>query len=280
MYESLVLISELVLSAYPILIKRVNASVFLQTGVRMAIFSVLAFVAAVVTQSSLSLSGSNVIMSGLLNLLHVGSSYTAFEALPAGNAMSLFYTYPITNLLGAAWVLGERIPTSSLPWMGIAMIGSILVAQPTGKWSLFGVLAALTAALTETGIYLWFRKQTTTEDQPWKTMLEMYGGSGLLWMALIPLVLLWGTSTFQTSSRDLMTMVLFNALVGFVGYGMRFFTIPHVSTVAFSLMSFFGIVGAYLLGWMFVGEVPTWTQGLGAVAIMIANGFLLRKENV
>jgi probable blue pigment (indigoidine) exporter len=278
MYESLVLASELVLSAYPILIKQVSASVFLQTGVRMAVFACLSLAAALLTQT-LSLSGTNILVSGLLNLLHVGSSYTAFEALPAGNAMSLFYTYPIFNLLGAAWMFGETISSSSLPWMGLAVVGSFLLAQPTGKWSMWGTLAALTAALTETGIYLWFRKKTSTDTQPWNTMLEMYGGSGLLWLLLaIPLLLL-GTSMFQTSSRGLTTMVLFNALVGFVGYSLRFFTIPHVSTMAFSLLSFFGIIGAYLLGWLFVGEIPSAVQGLGALAIMIANMFLLRKEN-
>ncbi len=240
----------------------------------MGVFSVLALLAALVTQSPLSVSGMNTLVAGVLNLLHVGSSYTAFEALPAGNAMSLFYMYPITNLLGAAWMFGEQIPTTSFPWIGLAVIGTLLLANPTGNWSMWGSLAALLAALTETGIYLWFRKKTTKETQPWVTMLEMYGGSGLLWL-LLALVL--GTS-LQTSSKNVWTMVLFNALIGFVGYGMRFYTIPHVSTMAFSLLSFFGIVGAYLLGWLFVGEIPTLVQGMGALAIMVANGFLLRKE--
>ncbi len=277
MYEALTFASEVVLSAYPILIKRVNASLTQQTFFRMATFTVLAAASALLTGAPL-LQGTttmNVLPPGLLNLLHVGTSYSAFAALPAGNAMALFYTYPVWNLLGAASVLGETIPSTSLPWMGLAVLGTLLLAQPTGSWSMWGVIAALMAAITETGIYLWFRKEPEAPQQPWTTMARMYGGSLLL---LIPLLLVGALTMGGFQASSVRTMLLFNILVGFVGYALRFYTIPHVSTVAFSSISFFRIVAAYLLGWIFVGEVPSIMQGAGAACIMIANLFLLRKE--
>jgi drug/metabolite transporter (DMT)-like permease len=278
MYESLVILAETILSAYPILIKKVDASLSAQTGVRMTSFALLAAAMGLITGSPLTNSSlTNILSSGLLNLLHVGASYKAFDALPAGNAMSLFYTYPVWNLLGAAAVLNESIPTESIPWMGVALLGAILLAQPTAhSWTLVGVIAALLAAMTETGIYLWFRKHSSKEEsQPWTNMFQMYGGSAVLWGILVVLGIL---SIGTVSSSALTTMVLFNALVGFTGYAMRFFTIPHVSTVAFSSISFFGIVAAYLLGWIFVGEVPNLLQGMGAILVILANAFLLRKE--
>jgi drug/metabolite transporter (DMT)-like permease len=281
LYESLVLASEVVLSAYPILIKKVDASVFAQTGVRMATFAGLAAIAASVTGAPLlaGITWGSVFGSGLLNLLHVGASYSAFEALPAGNAMALFYTYPIWNVLGAAAALGESIPLSSLPWMGLAALGAVLLSKPTATgWSAFGIAAAVLAALTETGIYLWFRKTTTAEEsQPWTNMFRMYGGSALLWVLVAVLGIF---AIGRQGAGSLQTMLLFNALVGFVGYGLRFYMIPKVSTVVFSMISFFGVIAAYLFGWVFMGEVPSATQGLGAAAIIAANAFLLRKENV
>ncbi len=282
LYESLTFLSEIVLSSYPILIKKVPATLTAQTVIRMVSFAVLAAVAAAVTGSPLlqGATAANILAPGALNLLHVGSSYSAFEALPAGNAMALFYTYPVWNILGAALTLGESIEWRILPWMGVALIGSLLIAQPTrSNWSAWGVAAALIAAITETGIYLWFRhtdkEPEETKPSSWTTMARMYGGSALL---LIPLLLTgllaWGTM----GSSALSNMLLFNSLVGFVGYGMRFYTIPHVSTVAFSAISFFGIVAAYLLGWLFVGEIPNVQQGIGAALIILANLFLLKKE--
>jgi drug/metabolite transporter (DMT)-like permease len=56
--------------------------------------------------------------------------------------------------------------------------------------------------------------------------------------------------------------------------------IPKVSTVVFSALSFFGVVAAYGMGWIFSNEVPSVIQALGAVAIIIANAALLSKSTV
>lgn len=315
MYESFVLLSEVLLSAYPILIKRVDASVFFQTGLRMAIYTVLAATAAFATGSPLAAAGlwsTESIATGFLNLIHVGSSYTAFEQLPAGNAMALFYLYPMFNLLGAAAVLGESLPLSQFPWIALAFAGALLLAQPTAKnWTLVGVVCALLAAATETGIYLWFKTKSEpnverfedndkgkdngkskdidaqpsvgVDSQPWTKMIQLYGSSGVLW-ALLAVVLgslgFLAKGTFRLTAAGLGAIALFNALVGFSGYALRFFLIPRVSTVVYSVLSFFGVVSAYGLGWLFQGEVPTLTQLAGAVAIVIANGALLSKETV
>ncbi len=281
MYELLTLLSEVVLSSYPILIKKIPATISFQTGIRMITFTVLALIAGALSGTPI-LAGStlaNVAGPGILNLLHVVASYSAFEVLPAGNAMSIFYTYPVWNIIGAAMVLKETIPTESLPWMGLATVGAILLSQPTqSNWTLFGVIAAFVAALTETGIYLWFKKTSaeTTDPQPWPTMARMYGGSALLW--LVALLLGFVAIGKFGGSSAVSSMILFNTFIGFAGYALRFFTIPYTSTVAFSAISFFGVVAAYLLGWLFVGEVPSALQGVGAACIVIANAFLLRKE--
>ena len=280
LHESLVLLSEVVLSAYPILIKKVDASVFLQTGVRMGTFTGLAGLCALLTGHSLA--GGVSLASGLLNLVHVGTSYSAFDTLSAGNAMALFYTYPLWNLIGAAVAFGETIPTKTLPWMTVAFVGALLLAQPSRtNWTAWGVVAALLAALTETGIYLWFRQRADTakDDEPWTGMFSMYGGSGVLWLGLSALVLLvMGGRLFRVSGGGLSTMLIFNTLVGFAGYALRFYMIPSISTALFSSLSFFGIIAAYLLGWAFMGEVPNVLQGVGAVAIIVANAMLLRNE--
>jgi drug/metabolite transporter (DMT)-like permease len=82
----------------------------------------------------------------------------------------------------------------------------------------------------------------------------------------------------MTSGGNLANMILFNSLIGFVGYALRFYLIPNVSTVVFSTLSFFGVLSAYLFGWLFSNETPTLIQGLGAAAIIAANTVLLRKE--
>lgn len=286
MYELLLLLSEVVLSAYPLLIKLVDASVFLQTGLRMCIYTVLAVFAAVGTGSPVfanTFVSAETFGTGCMNLLHVLSSYTAFEQLAGGNAMALFYTYPVWNILGASLLFKETIPLSSLPWIALALLGTIGLAQPSlTNWTALGVVAALVAALTETGIYLWFRSRAEGEsDQPWTKMIQMYGSSGVLWLLGAVLLSALGylaKDVFSVSSQGLGGIVLFNSLVGFLGYALRFYVVPKVSTIAFSALSFVGVFAAYWLGWMVTKESPTLVQALGATAIVVANTILLRKE--
>lgn len=284
--EVLLLLSEVILSAYPLLIKLVDASVLFQVGLRMYVYSGLGAALAIMTGAPLitNLLSTESVLTGLLNLLHVGGSYVGFDQLAAGNAIALFYTYPVWNILGAAAVFGERIPFRSLPWIGVALAGTLALAQPSRtNWTAIGVAAALLAAITETGIYLWFRSHKEGEsDQPWTKMTQMYGSSGLLWTAGIAAALALGfvgKSVFKISSGGLSSILLFNSLVGFVGYALRFYLIPKVSTVVFSSLSFFGVIAAYLLSWLFTAEVPSWTQVGGALAIIAANIMLVTKEN-
>lgn len=278
MYESFVFLSEIVLSLYPILIKSTDASVGVQTGFRMYVFAICAMIVSLFQkQNLLDLSLSNIFGSGLLNLMHVGASYKAFELLPAGNAMALFYTYPVMNLLGSSLVYGEKIKPEVYGWILLALGGAFLLAQPSAnpkEWNKLGIVLALVAAATETGIYLLF-KQLKSEENSFKQMFSMYGGSAILWtlMALFGLLSFSGSLTKKAMS----IMVLFNVLVGFVGYGARFFAIPKVSTIAFSAISFFGIISAYIFGWIFEGETVNYMSALGALAIMIANIVLVRE---
>jgi drug/metabolite transporter (DMT)-like permease len=283
--EVLLLLSEIVLSAYPMLIKLVDASVLFQVGLRMFVYAGLGSAMAVLTGSplpSLALT-SETVLTGLLNLLHVGGSYIGFDQLAAGNAMALFYTYPVWNILGAAAVFGESIPYRSLPWIGVALAGTLALVQPTRtNWTVVGVFAALVAALTETGIYLWFKSHKDGDsDQPWTKMTQMYGSSGALWAAGVAVALALGLvtkSAFKISGGALGSILLFNSLIGFVGYALRFYLIPKVSTVTFSALSFFGVIAAYLFSWLFTAETPTWMQAGGAAAIIAANIMLVTKD--
>jgi drug/metabolite transporter (DMT)-like permease len=284
--ELLLVLSEVILSAYPLLIKLVDVSVILQTGLRMAIFAGLAAVAATLTKNPLaigSLLSTETLGAGILNLIHVFTSYTAFEQLTGGNAMALFYTYPVFNIFATAAVFKEKIPLTSVPWIGLALAGAIALAQPTAtNWTLVGVVCALVAALTEVGIYIWFRMRKDKEDtQPWSKMIQMYGSSGVLWLVIVAAAALLGIlakNTLHITPSSLVGILGFNSLIGFTGYALRFFLIPQVSTIVFSVLSFFGIVSAYVFDWIFTHQKPNAIQLAGAVAIMVANAALITRE--
>jgi drug/metabolite transporter (DMT)-like permease len=284
--EALVLFSEVILASYPILIKAVPTNLWTQIVSRMAVYGAMAFTILLTDLKQLkTIAPMSMAGGGLLNLAHIATSYKAFKDLPAGNAMSIFYAYPIWNLLGAWILLGEEIPMSSLPWVGLALIGMFMVAQPE-VGSLFtmdkpfATLCAVLSGMTESAIYFFF-KFMGKEESTFKGMFELYGGS-FMWM--LPVIL--GSSFGDMASLPKIDfswkiwapMLLFNIFVGFTGYAMRFAAIPMVSTLIFSTLNFVGIVAAYLFGYLFQGEKPSWTAMAGAAAIIVANGVLLSKN--
>jgi len=285
-----VLCSEIIMASYPILIKSVPTNLWTQMVSRFLVYSVAAFSAVVITGNSKQFADISPLTmggAGLLNLGHIAVSYKAFSELSPGNAMAIFYTYPIWNILGAWILLGEVIPMESVPWMLMALIGMILVAHPEKGTILdlekpLGTLCALLAALSETAIYFYFKLMKEKEGG-FKGLFELYGGAGL-WM--LPALVLGQMGSnplgleipkIDFSWKVWLPMIMFNLFLGFTGYSLRVNAIPYVSTAVFSMLSFFGVVAAYLFGYLFNGEKPSTKGAIGALMITVANVVLLSK---
>jgi drug/metabolite transporter (DMT)-like permease len=74
-------------------------------------------------------------------------------------------------------------------------------------------------------------------------------------------------------------MVAFNVAVGFVGYALRYYAVPIVSTEVFGLLSFVGVLSAFLFGYLFAGERPSlWTLvGAALIVYAVANVETIKK---
>lgn len=271
--------SEVVLSLYPILIKVVDTGLDSQILARLATFATLSIIA--LNGFNLTAIVSNpllLLFLGLLNLVHIGTSYQAFKDLPAGPAMALFYTYPFMNLLLSWFVLGETVKLSDIPWFLLAFIGSILVVRSLTNEEVFtdknaeptnisrGVFAALAAALTESIIYI------VTKDfkaaSPFLLMSQLYGGALALFLGSVFIEKRPILSDTRTSTW--IPLIAFNILIGFIGYALRFWSIPRLSTNIFSILSFVGVFSAYAFGVRFVGEIPS-VESLAGGALIAAS---------
>ncbi len=285
-----VLYSEIILSLYPILTKLASTSIFTQTFVRLLVFPVLALAAGGTKETSKAWStpqqaGRSTAL-GAMTLLNIAASYRAFIDLPAGVAMSLFYTYPIWNILGVYFFFGEAIPVRLLPFFAIALVGTYLIATsgteayktqteeephiPKSTRIIRGVAAGLIAALTETGFFLAVRGSDL--GNPFASMQQFYP-AGLAFMVLGAVAgFLWKGSLPQLDLNwhNWKPLIVFNALLGFTGFAAWVFSIPNLSTAVFSIMSFVGVIAAYLWGAVFAGEMPGQRAVIGSGVLMTA----------
>ncbi len=277
----ILLLSETTLALYPILIKVVSTSFASQILWRFITFSLLGFTFASWPDIQKTwLTGKGVLTSlalGFLTLTHVGTSYYAFQELSAGSSMSLFYTYPFWILFGAAVLYGESISMYEVLLVGIAFLGTVLIAYGSREEkdenskkeiSVPAILSAIAAAFTEAAMYFAVRGAET--PNPFFSVLQLYPGALAL---LIPLLSITG-SALEKDPKTIGQLFTFNAVIGFFGYALRFYVIPRVPTIVFSLLSFVGVLASFIWGSVFVGEKPNWITVSGASAIVLSSGLL------
>ena len=282
-----VLYSEFVLSLYPILIKSVNTNIFTQILARFIVFPSLAL-AFGSTYDFKSIWGSPYeafvsIMNNLLNLGHIASSYTAFKTLPVGTAIALFYLYPIFNVLSAAVLFGETLSPLSVLLIGIAFVGTYLIATERADKSedketdksadsstyKYGVVMGILAAITETMIFIFVRSNTDAEASPYYTVNHLYPAG----LAMLLMYSIFHIDVVDTSKLNWLKLLGFNAILGFTGYIARFYAIPKIPAIIFSLLSFFGVTFGTIWGVLY-GEKVTMKSLVGGGLIVGATAVL------
>jgi drug/metabolite transporter (DMT)-like permease len=279
-----VLYSELVLSLYPILIKAVNTNIFTQILARFLVFPTLAIIFGS-TQDFTSVwstpySAFVGILNGLLNLSHIAVSYISFKNLPVGSAISLFYLYPVFNIIAGALLFNEPLSVISIGLILAAFVGAYLVAMSyksknndepdQAKNHNIGVITAILAALTETLIFVFVKSSGAASSSPFYAVNNLYPAG----LAMLLLYAIFNKNIVDTQSINWSKLIGFNALLGFTGYLARFFAIPRIPTIVFSLLSFIGVSFGYLWGVLFTGDKPTTQAVIGGGLIAVSIGVL------
>lgn len=288
--------AEIALALHPILIKQIGVSLPTQLFARLGIYSALATGLSSPADRKFSWgswpAATQSIIFGLMNLLHIGSSYLSYEHLPAGSALALFYTYPFFNILAGVLFLGDSFDFKLLPLLAMAFLGVVLISKYTKdgneneqgaepkegfenkqkKSILIGVVASLISALTETMIYM--IAKTGQEPSAFLPILKLYPG------ALLGLLAFLGVSKapLSTDINKWIPLVLFNIFIGFLGYGLRFWSIPRLPTAVFSILTFIGVAAGYGWGLTYAKEIPSGGALLGAGLITGALGILRTRS--
>jgi drug/metabolite transporter (DMT)-like permease len=282
------ILAEIALALHPILIKQVGVGLPTQLLARIGTYTVLGSTLSSSTDKKLAwgdwTTASKSIGYGLMNLIHIGSSYVSYQHLPAGSALALFYTFPFFNILAGIFFLGDSFKPIMLPLLTMAFLGVLLISrytkegfsdmkdpetQQTKKNIPLGIFAALLSALTETLIFL--LAKSDSESSPYLTILKLYPAA---LVGLLGYVGFTGTSV-QTSLKNWIPLILFNVFIGFLGYSLRFWSIPRLPTDVFSILTFIGVAAGYMWGLLYSKEIPT-MGALGGAALITGSLGVLR----
>ena len=260
------LLSESLLSLYPSIVRNIPVAMELQLWSRFIAYvgiSVFFINSDFVKDKLLSSDG---IQLSLITIAHVFVSYQGFAHLESGVSYTIFYLYPIFILLMA----GEAIH----PIMGLGLIGIILLSldenrEKENKW--YGRFMMLLAGITEAMIYFIVRRLKTTNN--WNHIFISYFFGAIL-----------GTGLFYDKIKSVLSLesaltlsLGLNAVIGLVGYLLRFFAISRLEPRLYAPLSYFGIVMAYVYGVLINGDKITLTKMVGTLCVLAPNIYLIAK---
>lgn len=264
-----VVFSETSLSLYPQLIRITKLNTSVQIFLRVLTITLVSYY---------FLENKNIepnYQQGFLNLIHILSSYYAFETINSGDALALFYTYPIFNLIFSKIILSEKITTKQFITICASVIGAVLISKPSFDIHFDGVFAALIAAITESLMYITYHdrnlKSTVTER-----IYELYSGT-------IPFLIVLGIFIFgfkedilvNFTSKNLIFVILFNTIVGYFGHLLRAYGALNLSAPVFSVFSLFGVIAGYVFQIYFEKVLPTNAILFGAFLILSSSVSIL-----
>lgn len=272
------ILSESLLSLYPIFVKYINLPIGIQLWSRFFTYVIVSCLFVNWSFIIKNLFSKYGIILSLVTILHVYTSYRGFQLLESGIAYVLFYTYPLMII----FLSGEKINYVII----LALIGVILLSQEKMEsyknednnifkkkdvieyFKYEGILMILLSAFTEALIYFIVRDIKT--DNNWNHLFISYGLGALL----LTFYFFKDIKNIKISKTISVSMII-NLILGLFGYLLRYYAISNLNVKLYSSLSYFGILMAYIYGMIINKDIITVKKIIGSLLIIIPNLYLL-----
>lgn len=268
------LISESLLSLYPVFVKKINLPIDVQLWTRLITYVMISLFFISYSYVSSNILTIECIGLAMVNLFHIYTSYEGFSNLESGVSFSIFNVYPLLILLfsGVLWKPAYLFATLGL----IAfVIGHYIDLKSNGKnltldnkKFYFGIIMIILAAITEAIMYFMIRNVHT--DNSWNHVFLSY----FLGSVVITWFLFSDSNKNLVDNLDWYTVgiaILINGIIGSIGYFLRFYSSYRLESSTYALLSYFGIIMAYVYGYIFNKENITIYKVIGTILIILSN---------
>lgn len=287
------LISESLLSLYPVFVKKISLPIDLQLFTRLITYVLISLFFINYSWVATNIFSSSAIILCFVNLIHIYSSYDGFLNLDSGVAFSIFNIYPLLILLlsGMTWRIEFFYSIIGL----ILFIIANFYNQNNNKQStninfMYGFWMMIISAITEAIIY--FVVKNVKTDNNWNQLFVAYFFGAIL-SSLWIFNVYWLENTddkINTENTDnknntddknkfniglIGLALLINGIIGAIGYWLRFYSVYRLDPTLYSILSFFGIIMAYIYGILINNESIDWLKITGSILIIISNLLIL-----
>ena len=267
------LVSESLLSLYPIFVKKIGISSSLQLWTRLTTYVLIAIFFVNWSFIKSSLLTLDAITLGLMNLSHIFFSYEGFRNLDSGVSFAIFNSYPLMILLlaGVVWHNSYFLVLLGLAFFIYGNYTEKITTNNNENFG-YGIVMILLAALTEAFIYFLVRRIKTTNH--WNHVFISY----FLGAVIMTAYMVYNYKDLdETDDKSRVGLaVIINGIIGTVGYFLRFYSSYRLEPDVYAPLSYFGVVMSYVYGMLFDNELLNWKKVLGTVSILASNFFAPR----
>jgi drug/metabolite transporter (DMT)-like permease len=264
------LVSESLLSLYPIFVKKIGISSSLQLWTRVTTYVSIAIFFVNWSFIKSSLLTLDAITLGLVNLSHIFFSYEGFRNLDSGVSFAIFNSYPLMILLlaGVVWHNSYFLVLLGLAFFIYGNYTEKITTNNNENFG-YGIVMILLAALTEAFIYFLVRRIKTTNH--WNHVFISYFLGAVIMTAYM--VYNYKDLDETVDKGRVGLAVIINGIIGTVGYFLRFYSSYRLEPDVYAPLSYFGVVMSYVYGMLFDNELLNWKKVLGTVSILASNYF-------
>jgi len=277
--ELIYLISNFILTCYGLLIKSYkDVELIEQIYIRTLVFTLL----------SLALLKFNVLFSsttiwlGIINFISIYGIYVAFEKLGIGITQALFYSWPLLFYI----ISDKQFNFGDLSILVITFLFVLLIYKPINNENeknkdnqkYIGLLGVFASIITHVYILNYYKL--------YKPPIEEYLYNQYAFILIVfSIYFLWKYfknkktihDKIQSNYKTFSYILVFNLLLGYLGFYLQFFSVGQLQPYIISLLTFISIIISLFIDKLVFQQIITNEQWMGIIGIITMTA-LFRKD--
>ena len=216
------------------------------------------------------------LLGSALNALRLYLFITAFIFTSIGNAIIMFYTWPIFTTLLGVFILKEKVDFRQTGILILAFIG-IIIAYSEQDLSFesedfIGISAAVVSAFIYALTVIIFKSE----------MLNYHRNEILFYQNLLGVFIFLPFFLTNQPSPTLFDWTLglgYAITVGLFAFSLFFFALKHLKASTASMLAYIEVVSAIILSYLWIGDNLKPSMIIGGSLIILSTVLLINKKN-
>ena len=287
------LLSESLLSLHPIMIKYIKLDLLTKLWDRTTIFILISLFFINWDFILNNLFTYNVLLLTIIIIAHLYFTHRGFLLLESGVGYTLYYTYPIMIIL----LSGMKLDYKIILLMILVVTGIVLLYEKFNiiheyekkineenkkninetiieNYKYEGIISIILCAFTEALLYFVVKRIKT--DNNWNHLFLSYFFSTLILTFYITYQFIKSNINIDKKYIDNFEKIsLFNIIIATLGHYLKYYAIYNLSPLYYSILSYFGIITAFIYGIIINNDKLNIRKIFGALFIILANILML-----